>query len=122
MSRNLDLVARMLRYAYHGPPIAPLRDFLDPLDAEGAYAVQALNTKYWESQGRKLVGRKIGLTADSVRRQLGVDQPDFGALFADMEIPDAGVRSEEHTSELQSLMRLSYAVFYSTKKTDHTKN
>src|SRR3546814_914698 len=91
MSRNLDLVARMLRDAYHGPPIAPLRDFLDPLDAEGAYAVQALNTKYWESQGRKLVGRKIGLTADSVRRQLGVDQPDFGALFADMEIPDGGV-------------------------------
>src|SRR3546814_11986243 len=90
MSRNLDLVARMLRYAYHGPPIAPLRDFLDPLDAEGAYDVQALNTKYWESQGRKLVGRKIGLTADSVRRQLGVDQPDFGALYADMEIIDGG--------------------------------
>src|SRR3546814_1324175 len=29
-------------------------------------------------------------------------------------------RSEEHTSELQSLMRLSYAVFCSKKKTKHT--
>src|SRR3546814_3177503 len=28
-------------------------------------------------------------------------------------------RSEEHTSELQSLMRLSYAVFCLTKKTKH---
>src|SRR3546814_5477099 len=28
-------------------------------------------------------------------------------------------RSEEHTSELQSLMRISYAVFCLTKKTDH---
>jgi 2-keto-4-pentenoate hydratase len=91
MNGKLDLVARMLRDAHHGPPIAPLRDFLDPLDAEGAYAVQAINTRHWESLGRKLVGRKIGLTADSVRRQLGVDQPDFGALFADMEIPDGGV-------------------------------
>src|SRR3546814_8881143 len=29
-------------------------------------------------------------------------------------------RSEEHTSELQSLMRISYAVFCLTKKTDKT--
>src|SRR3546814_8656303 len=28
-------------------------------------------------------------------------------------------RSEEHTSELQSLMRISYAVFCLKKKTDH---
>src|SRR3546814_6359173 len=28
-------------------------------------------------------------------------------------------RSEEHTSELQSLMRISYAVFCLTKKTTH---
>src|SRR3546814_1601228 len=30
------------------------------------------------------------------------------------------VRSEEHTSELQSLMRISYAVFCLTKKNNHT--
>src|SRR3546814_8712117 len=30
--------------------------------------------------------------------------------------PDAAVRSEEHTSELQSLMRTSYAVFCLNKK------
>src|SRR3546814_4190203 len=31
------------------------------------------------------------------------------------------VRSEEHTSELQSLMRISYAVFCLTKKKEHTR-
>src|SRR3546814_3217671 len=31
-------------------------------------------------------------------------------------------RSEEHTSELQSLMRTSYAVFCLKKKTDYTLN
>src|SRR3546814_8712422 len=31
-------------------------------------------------------------------------------------------RSEEHTSELQSLMRISYAVFCLKKKTRHNKN
>src|SRR3546814_2788734 len=30
------------------------------------------------------------------------------------------IRSEEHTSELQSLMRISYAVFCLKKKTTHT--
>src|SRR3546814_6233852 len=33
--------------------------------------------------------------------------------------PDGG-RSEEHTSELQSLMRISYAVFCLKKQTPHT--
>src|SRR3546814_2765938 len=32
----------------------------------------------------------------------------------------AGGRSEEHTSELQSLMRISYAVFCLKKKTNNT--
>src|SRR3546814_2171402 len=34
----------------------------------------------------------------------------------------AALRSEEHTSELQSLMRLSYAVFRLTKKKQHNTN
>src|SRR3546814_3311338 len=127
----------MLRDAYQGPPIAPMRRFLDPLDVEGAYAVQALNTRHWLAEGRVLVGRKVGLTAKAVQQQIGVSQPDFGALFADMRIADGGVlnpvraiqpkaeaeiaRSEEQTSELQSLMRNSYAVFcLLTKNNQHT--
>src|SRR3546814_2697673 len=38
-------------------------------------------------------------------------------LLADAQ--DRGVRSEEHTSELQSLMRISYAVFCLKKKKKH---
>src|SRR3546814_2673102 len=34
----------------------------------------------------------------------------------------SGPRSEEHTSELQSLMRISYAVFCLKKKTTHQTN
>src|SRR3546814_3194817 len=34
----------------------------------------------------------------------------------EVEAADAGERSEEHTSELQSLMRISYAVFCLKKK------
>src|SRR3546814_10916766 len=35
---------------------------------------------------------------------------------------DAAMRSEEHTSELQSLMRISYAVFCLKKKNKHERS
>src|SRR3546814_3744658 len=35
---------------------------------------------------------------------------------------DSNARSEEHTSELQSLMRISYAVFCLKKKNNSTKH
>src|SRR3546814_6257999 len=45
----------------------------------------------------------------------GVDLSDLPPLPDDLPpLPDA--RSEEHTSELQSLMRISYAVFCLKKK------
>jgi 2-keto-4-pentenoate hydratase len=86
-----QVLAARLRRAYDGGPVPPLRDGLDPGDGEAAYAVQAINTAYWTEQGRRIVGRKIGLTAKAVQAQLGVDQPDFGVLFDDMQIADGGV-------------------------------
>src|SRR3546814_3293960 len=48
---------------------------------------------------------------------LGEDEDD---VAADQRAMDQ--RSEEHTSELQSLMRISYAVFCLKKKTKNNKN
>src|SRR3546814_4648437 len=42
------------------------------------------------------------------------------ALYADLFTGSIFERSEEHTSELQSLMRISYAVFCLKKKKTHT--
>ena len=84
-----DLALR-LRNAYTSGAVPPLRDGLDPLDIKGAYAVQTINTGIWAGQGRRIVGRKAGLTAKAVQKQLGVDQPDFGVLFEDMRVADHG--------------------------------
>lgn len=86
-----EATARQLRDAYDGETLPPLRSVLEPTDAAGAYAIQAVNTAFWVGQGRRIVGRKAGLTNPAVQRQLGVDQPDFGVLFADMRVADGGV-------------------------------
>jgi 2-keto-4-pentenoate hydratase len=77
---------RLHAAALSGVPCAPVRDLIAGVDA--AYAVQARNARRAVEAGRRLVGRKIGLTARAVQKQLGVDQPDYGSLFADMAAGD----------------------------------
>jgi 2-keto-4-pentenoate hydratase len=85
-------VAARLRVAQEsGTPIAPVRDELAPGGVDAAYAVQEANTRHALAHGRRLVGRKIGLTSKAVQEQLGVDSPDFGMLFDDMSLRDGAV-------------------------------
>src|SRR3546814_5247126 len=60
-------------------------------------------------QGLELVGKGL----------LGVGAIEIAELVPQPIL--AGRRSEEHTSELQSLMRISYAVFCLKKKTYNTQ-
>lgn len=46
---------------------------------------QDINTRCYLKSGRSLSDRKIGLTAKSVQRQMGVDEPDFGMLWRGTE-------------------------------------
>ena len=84
---QLVAAAEQLRAVYtSGSPIEPIGDSI--ASVEEAYAVQDINTANWIDDGRRLAGRKIGLTSRAVQRQLGVDQPDYGMLFADMAVDD----------------------------------
>ena len=91
MAASHQELAERLDRAYTQGAIPPLRDGLEPNDVNGAYAVQRINTLRWTRAGRRVVGCKVGLTAAAVQAQLGVDQPDYGMLFDDMQIADGGV-------------------------------
>ncbi|MCP2338677.1 2-keto-4-pentenoate hydratase [Actinomadura rupiterrae] len=71
-------------------PCAPLRDLIEPDDVHTAYRVQEQFNLLRAGPGAEVVGRKIGATSEAVQRQLGVDRPDFGVLFADMAFGQDG--------------------------------
>jgi 2-keto-4-pentenoate hydratase len=86
---RLDVFAQRLRTAHDtATPVAPIRDDLPAGDLAAAYAIQDRQTRARLEDGWRLVGRKIGLTAKAVQKQLGVDQPDLGMLFDRMAVPD----------------------------------
>ena len=88
-TNKIKAAAEKIRAAYQaGEACEPVRHQLPELDLNVAYQVQQLNTQHWLEQGRRAVGCKIGLTSKSVQKQLGVDQPDYGVLFADMAVAD----------------------------------
>ncbi|HXQ53902.1 MAG TPA: fumarylacetoacetate hydrolase family protein [Stellaceae bacterium] len=89
MSKTAEIARRILDAYASGTTIAPVRGEITGV-AE-AYAVQRATIEVWLGQGRKLIGHKIGLTSPAVQAQLGVGEPDFGALFADMVVPDGAV-------------------------------
>src|SRR3546814_5537355 len=77
--------------------------------------------KVFETLGFKAIARHRNKNV-TLYRQGGINflinaEPDsFGQRFARLHGPSICARSEEHTSELQSLMRISYAVFCLKKK------
>ncbi|PKP90702.1 MAG: 2-keto-4-pentenoate hydratase [Alphaproteobacteria bacterium HGW-Alphaproteobacteria-14] len=85
----IQQAAKLLRgAAVSGTPVTPIRDMVSAGGVEAAYAVQEVNTQHYLESGRRLVGRKIGLTSLAVQRQLGVDQPNYGMLFSDMDVAE----------------------------------
>ncbi|MGD0558754.1 MAG: fumarylacetoacetate hydrolase family protein [Streptosporangiaceae bacterium] len=86
MTYDMQVVARLRAAARDHIPCPPVRDVLPEGDIAAAYAVQRLLTQARLADGATVVGRKIGLTAPVVQAQMGVNQPDFGVLFDDMDV------------------------------------
>ena len=82
--------AKALRDArIHKKPIQRISETYGIEGIEAAYAVAEINTGLELSAGKRISGKKVGLTSKAVQQQSGVDQPDFGILFSDMECLNA---------------------------------
>src|SRR3546814_3558203 len=102
-------IAAVMRLPREDRSLDALRTMLGMADAGGIGA----RLEKWTSRGS--MGWVFDNAADEMTldaRFIGFDMTDF-LDNADVRTPRrrVGRRSEEHTSELQSLMRISYAVF-----------
>lgn len=57
---------------------------------EDAYAVQREWVGMKLAAGRRLIGRKVGLTSKAMQTSIGIDEPDYGALLDDMVFQNGG--------------------------------
>lgn len=85
--QSSEAIAKILREAAERKITCdPIRDIIGITDLAKAYEIQRINSKLRIAGGARVVGSKIGLTSPAVQKQLGVDQPDYGLLFDDMEV------------------------------------
>jgi 2-keto-4-pentenoate hydratase len=69
-------------------PIGPPSRKWPRLDAVDAYEIQLINARERLAAGGVVRGHKVGLTSRAMQQMLGVGEPDYGHLFADMFVPD----------------------------------
>ncbi|GHT00508.1 2-keto-4-pentenoate hydratase [Synergistales bacterium] len=83
-ARTVEFADELYKAEISCSPIAPLTESDPDITIENAYAVQLYNVKR-NILKRAISGKKIGLTSKGIQAQFGVDTPDYGHLFKDME-------------------------------------
>lgn len=90
--------------------VPPLTDGVPDISVSDAYAIQLENVRRVQAEGQKISGKKIGLTSPGIQKQLGVNQPDYGHLFAAMDctgrpVPMAGLLQPKIEGELAFVLK-----------------
>src|SRR5699024_9638760 len=66
--------------------IQPLTERNASLTVEDAYHIQLKIMEMKLEEGKKVIGKKVGLTSDVMQKMLQVNEPDYGHLFDDMRV------------------------------------
>ncbi|MDI6879168.1 MAG: fumarylacetoacetate hydrolase family protein [Desulfitobacteriaceae bacterium] len=84
---NYRDIAEMLAKAENErKPLEQLTAIYPGLTIQDAYKIQLEGIAMKLTQGRKIIGKKIGLTSKGMQKLLGVNEPDYGHLLDNMLI------------------------------------
>lgn len=77
-------------------PIAPFTEAMPELTMQDGYAIQQQLVARLTDDGETICGYKLGLTSAPMQELLGVDQPDFGPVFASTVHRDGATIDADH--------------------------
>ena len=81
---QIDNIARELAEAERTRTLMPRITARYPeATVEDSYAIQGRWRDQQLAAGRRLVGRKIGLTSKAMQQATGISEPDYGVMFDD---------------------------------------
>jgi 2-oxo-hept-3-ene-1,7-dioate hydratase len=83
-----DAAIRLREAAKTRTPMRQLSLQYPEMDFEDAYAIQRAWGEIRYAEGRKLLGRKIGLTSRAMQQSVNITEPDHGLLLDDMFFED----------------------------------
>ncbi|PAE26586.1 fumarylacetoacetate hydrolase family protein [Bacillus sp. 7894-2] len=85
-----EIVEDLLEAELTKQAMTPLTQKYSNLNARDAYHIQLEVIKQKISSGRRIIGKKVGLTSVAMQQMLGVDEPDYGHLLDDMKVMSDG--------------------------------
>lgn len=80
------------------------------MTVEDSYAVQNTWRARGEAAGRRLAGRKIGLTSKVMQEATGITEPDYGAIFADQIFENGSVIEHAQFSNVRIEVELAFVL------------
>jgi 2-oxo-hept-3-ene-1,7-dioate hydratase len=80
------------------------------MTVEDSYAVQNEWCRRGLAAGRRLVGRKIGLTSKVMQVATGITEPDYGAIFDDMVFDNGAVIEHDRFSNVRIEVELAFVL------------
>nr|WP_221333120.1 2-keto-4-pentenoate hydratase [Nocardia transvalensis] len=81
-----ELAAELAAAERDRVPVDPLVARYPDIDVVDAYEVQLINIRQRLAGGARVVGHKVGLSSKAMQQMMGVDEPDYGHLLAEMEV------------------------------------
>ncbi|MED1470373.1 2-keto-4-pentenoate hydratase [Bacillus salipaludis] len=84
--RTIDFASELLKAEETREAVPALTDRDPDLTVEDAYQIQLEVVNVKLAQGKKVIGKKVGLTSAAMQKMLNVNEPDYGHLLDDMRV------------------------------------